>query len=84
MAAAGDAGDPVTVDLSAQAKVTLQLIAYSGTAASGPIASIDEHGASGGHVAPDAGRDRRGRQLGRLGVVGQAVGRPHLDRARAA
>jgi hypothetical protein len=41
VAAAGDAGDPVRVNLSAQAKVTLQLIAYSGTAASGPIASID-------------------------------------------
>jgi hypothetical protein len=40
VAVAGDAGDPVRVNLSAQAKVTLQLVAYSGTATSGPIASV--------------------------------------------
>ncbi len=40
VAGAGDAGSPVTVALSGQAKATLQLVAYSGTAASGPIASV--------------------------------------------
>ncbi len=40
VAGAGDAGTAVTVALSGQAKVTLQLMAYSGTAASGPIASV--------------------------------------------
>jgi PKD repeat protein len=40
VATAGDAGAPITVALSGQAKVTLQVLAYSGTAATGPIASV--------------------------------------------
>jgi PKD repeat protein len=39
VAGATDAGSRVTVPLSASAKVTLQLLAYSGTAATGPVAS---------------------------------------------
>ncbi len=56
VAAAGDAGDPVTVNLSAQSKVTLQLLAYSGTAASGPIASVTGAARAAGtsHATPAA------------------------------
>jgi hypothetical protein len=54
VAAAGDAGDPVTVALSGQAKVTLQLLAYSGTATTGPIASVTSgaDGAGTSHTTP--------------------------------
>lgn len=55
VAAAGDAGDPVTVTLSAQAKVTLQLVAYSGTAASGPIASVTSSARATGTSHPTPG-----------------------------
>jgi PKD repeat protein len=56
VAAAGDAGDPVTVTLSARAKVTLQVLAYSGTAATGPIASVTStaRGAGTSHPTPAA------------------------------
>jgi hypothetical protein len=40
VADAGDAGQPVTVTLSAKAHVTLQLLAYSQTAASGPVSAV--------------------------------------------
>ncbi|MGY1833883.1 PKD domain-containing protein [Blastococcus sp. SYSU DS0510] len=47
VAAAGDAGSVVTVDLGGTSSaVTLQLLAYSGTAATGPVASVT--GAAGG------------------------------------
>ena len=55
VAAAGDAGDPVTVTLSAQTKVTLQLVAYSGTAASGPIASVTSFARAAGTSHPTPG-----------------------------
>src|SRR3954447_19983893 len=40
VASASDAGSTVTVTLSAQAKVTLQLAAYAGTSTTNPIASV--------------------------------------------
>jgi PKD repeat protein len=40
VAGAGDAGSRLTVPLSAAAKVTLQLLAYSGTHATAPVASV--------------------------------------------
>ncbi len=56
VATAGDAGDPVTVALSARAKVTLQLVAYSGTAADGPVASVTSSARPAGtsHPTPSA------------------------------
>jgi hypothetical protein len=56
VAGVGDAGDPVTVALSGQAKVNLQLVAYSGTAAAGPIASVasSSRGTGTSHPTPAA------------------------------
>jgi PKD repeat protein len=56
VAATSDAGSTVTVPLSASAKVTLQLLAYSGTAASGPVASVTGASDTGGtsHTTPQA------------------------------
>jgi len=56
VAGATDAGSTVTVVLSGQAKVTLQLLAYSGTAASGPIGSVVTAAAGAGtsHTTPTA------------------------------
>jgi hypothetical protein len=55
VAQAGDAGDAVAVQLSGQAKVTLQLMAYSGTAASGPIASVSSLARAAGTSHPTPG-----------------------------
>ncbi|TQN37551.1 PKD domain-containing protein [Blastococcus colisei] len=46
VASAGDAGSTVTVDLPVSSAVTLQLLAYSGTSAEGPVTSVT--GAGGG------------------------------------
>lgn len=56
VAGAGDAGGTVTVVLSGQAKVTLQLLAYSGTVAGSPIASLTTaaDGAGTAHTTPTA------------------------------
>jgi hypothetical protein len=56
VATAADAGGQVVVALSGQAKVTLQLLAYSGTAATGPIASVTTaaDGAGTAHTTPTA------------------------------
>ncbi|WP_347059410.1 PKD domain-containing protein [Blastococcus sp. HT6-30] len=56
VAGAGDAGTTVTVALSGQAKVTLQLMAYSGTAEAGPVASFTAaaDGAGTAHTTPTA------------------------------
>ncbi len=55
-AVAGDAGSMLTVPLSKQAKVTLQLVAYSGTSATDPVASatgaVDIGGTA--HTTPTA------------------------------
>jgi PKD repeat protein len=54
VAAAGDAGTTLTVTLSGTAKVTLQLLAYSGTSVTGPVASLAGATDVGGtaHVTP--------------------------------
>jgi hypothetical protein len=56
VAGAGDAGAPLTVTLTGQAKVTLQLLAYSGTATSGPVASLTSaaDGSGTAHTTPSA------------------------------
>ncbi|MGZ4508079.1 MAG: PKD domain-containing protein [Blastococcus sp.] len=56
VATAADAGSTVTVAISAQAKVTLQLLAYSGTAATGPVATVTGAGDGAGtsHTTPTA------------------------------
>jgi hypothetical protein len=56
VAVAGDAGDPVPVALSGQARVTLQLVAYSGTSAAGPVASVTSaaFGSGTSHSTPTA------------------------------
>jgi hypothetical protein len=59
VAGAGDAGTAVTVALSGQAKVTLQLMAYSGTAASGPIASVASSARPSGTSHPTPGATAR-------------------------
>lgn len=56
VAAAGDPGTSVTTSFAERSAVTLQLMAYSGTSASGPVASVV--GAAGGpgtsHTTPTA------------------------------
>jgi PKD repeat protein len=56
VATAADAGREVTVVLSGQAKVTLQLLAYSGTDAAEPLASVTTaaRGAGTSHATPAA------------------------------
>ncbi|MGY2002145.1 PKD domain-containing protein [Blastococcus sp. SYSU DS1024] len=56
VAAAGDAGTTVAVALSGQAKVTLQLMAYSGTSTAGPVGSFTAATAGAGtaHTTPTA------------------------------
>ncbi|WP_236830752.1 PKD domain-containing protein [Blastococcus sp. KM273128] len=56
VAGAGDAGTAVSVALSGQAKVTLQLMAYSGTSAAGPVGSFTAATAGAGtaHTTPVA------------------------------
>jgi PKD repeat protein len=56
VAAAGDAGATVTTSFSEWSAVTLQLLAYSGTSASGPIASLTgaASGAGTSHTTPTA------------------------------
>ncbi|MGZ4550299.1 MAG: PKD domain-containing protein [Blastococcus sp.] len=56
VAGPGDAGATVTVPLSGSAKVTLQVLAYSGTAATGPVASVTSlaTGAVTSHSTPTA------------------------------
>jgi PKD repeat protein len=54
VATSGDARSTVTVPLSGSAKATLQLLAYSGTAVSGPVASLTGASDVGGtsHTTP--------------------------------
>jgi PKD repeat protein len=56
VATAADAGSAVTVPLSASVKASLQLAAYSGTAATGPVASVTSSTDVGGrtHTTPAA------------------------------
>ena len=56
VAGSGDAGTQVTVPLGGTATATLQLAAYSGTAASGPVASVVGAAGAGGteHRTPAA------------------------------
>jgi PKD repeat protein len=56
VAGADDVGASVTVTLSVAAKATLQLLAYSGTASGGPIASVTSaaDGAGTSHTTPVA------------------------------
>jgi hypothetical protein len=56
VASAGDAGSTVTVSIGEPTAVTLQLFAYSGTAATGPVASVVGAAGGGGtsHTTPTA------------------------------
>jgi PKD repeat protein len=57
VAAAGDAGKQLKVTLGATAKVNLELVAYSGTSAAGPVASFasgSEPATVTSHVSPTA------------------------------
>ncbi|SDX86564.1 PKD domain-containing protein [Modestobacter sp. DSM 44400] len=56
VAAAGDAGSAITVSLSASAKATLQLLAYSGTSPGGPVTAVAGASDVGGtsHTTPQA------------------------------